>query len=353
MRPSALTWIRWMSAVLLAALCLSAQAQERKKLPRESSGVQFIEPGATAPGAATNRVVKTENPEKAAALRGLSSSVRAPFSPFSAADSFSGTMSRPVRRLPVVPMDPKRAQELLDRRKNWAFLTPEELYGIKTPEEMLSLPEFGPDGELKERKSAIERYLDRMNGNSLSVSSNQVAGDALADDASGEESAETGKSDEKPILSFLGKSSPDQGFGTSLISPAFNQQVISAQVLNGAGGGGILGFGKADSLEKPLVRSAAQEASMLEFRQLLESRSPTTPPVTLPSAPVIPAPFSLGNPGQSLGGARSIVSSPLTPPVAIGVAMPGLSSVSAPMPEPPRRVNPSPATAFEIPRRKF
>ena len=49
------------------------------------------------------------------------------------------------------------AEAKREREKNWVFSTEEEIFGLPTAEEMLDLPEFGPNGELKAPKTRLER----------------------------------------------------------------------------------------------------------------------------------------------------------------------------------------------------
>jgi len=56
----------------------------------------------------------------------------------------------------------KKAQMLEERRKNWAFMTPEELMGVTTPEEMANPAGDGKDGDQKKPLSLIEQYYQRQ-----------------------------------------------------------------------------------------------------------------------------------------------------------------------------------------------
>ncbi|MGO8932033.1 MAG: hypothetical protein ACLQU3_34725 [Limisphaerales bacterium] len=56
----------------------------------------------------------------------------------------------------------KRAKELLERRKNWVFMRPEDLLAEPTLEEILQAPEYGTDGRKKEQVPAMERYYERL-----------------------------------------------------------------------------------------------------------------------------------------------------------------------------------------------
>ena len=53
-------------------------------------------------------------------------------------------------------------KELLERRKNWVFMSPEDLVSEPTIEDVLKTPQFGPDGQEKKESPAIERYYHRL-----------------------------------------------------------------------------------------------------------------------------------------------------------------------------------------------
>jgi hypothetical protein len=68
--------------------------------------------------------------------------------------------------LPPSPAPPviqsKRAKELLERRKNWIFMRPEDLIAEPTLEEILKTPEYGKDGRELKPVPALVRYYDRI-----------------------------------------------------------------------------------------------------------------------------------------------------------------------------------------------
>jgi hypothetical protein len=56
----------------------------------------------------------------------------------------------------------QRVKELLERRKNWIFMRPEDLLAEPTLGEILRAPEYGKDGREKQPSSALERYFERF-----------------------------------------------------------------------------------------------------------------------------------------------------------------------------------------------
>jgi hypothetical protein len=53
-------------------------------------------------------------------------------------------------------------KELLERRKDWIFMSPEDLLAAPTVEEILKTPQLAPDGREKEELPAMERYYRRQ-----------------------------------------------------------------------------------------------------------------------------------------------------------------------------------------------
>src|SRR5258707_6238413 len=56
----------------------------------------------------------------------------------------------------------KRMQEQLERRKNWVFMSPDDLTSAPTPEELLGVPEYDQDGLEKKSLSPLERYYKSL-----------------------------------------------------------------------------------------------------------------------------------------------------------------------------------------------
>ncbi len=81
------------------------------------------------------------------------------------------SLDQPIESL-VPPEQPKttrltpaleeRMKEKMDENKNWAFSAMNELTSPPTPEEMLGLPELGPDGRPKPKLSAMEKYYQNL-----------------------------------------------------------------------------------------------------------------------------------------------------------------------------------------------
>jgi hypothetical protein len=76
------------------------------------------------------------------------------------------------RKLPP-PFDPN-AREKIDAQKNWMFSDMNELNSPHRPEDILGLSDLGPDGVMKPKLSAMERFYNGL-GDRQQASSNQLA----------------------------------------------------------------------------------------------------------------------------------------------------------------------------------
>jgi hypothetical protein len=131
----------------------------------------------------------------------------------------------------------------------------------------------------------------------------------------------------------------------------------------------VFGFGKKEPAEASPEASRAMETRMLEFKQLLETRSltPANPGLggfnPLAGSPLAapPAAMSGGLDGFNSDTARGFLS-PLSPTPVSQTSLPGLPTVAPnfslpswqttpPAPEPPRMTLPPPT--FNVPQRKF
>lgn len=85
-----------------------------------------------------------------------------PLESLSPKSSLDGVTVPPESAPSTPPIQSKRLKELLERRKNWVFMSPEDLMGAPTVEEVLKSPQFGPDGREKQELAAFERYYQRL-----------------------------------------------------------------------------------------------------------------------------------------------------------------------------------------------
>ena len=358
MRPLVSTSIRWLPALAVAWCALPTAAQ---RPPESEPVIKFTEPTA---------ITVTTNQAKSAdswpSLLGLDAGVRKPFEVFNSSDSFSGARTPPpVRAAPPSAAETKRIKDALDRKKNWAFLTPEEIYGIQTPEEMMDLTEFGKDGATVEPKTSLERYLERLE-KSRAPSASPANSDVLSQFDRTDGTPDDLLPADKPVLSFL--ADPQRQLpGVTGGEPGFHLPFNNPAVPLVKPTEGLFNIGPPVPLAGPNAKSSAQEATRKEFQQMLESRSAATfnagigvsaPPALAPAQP-----FSFGRPApNSLNpvGTQPPTRSPLTTPATLGVAVPNFTPGYSPAPAaampPPPAPTPAPRLkppSFEVPARKF
>jgi hypothetical protein len=96
-------------------------------------------------------------------LKQLEEDLYAPLQHFTPHSSLDGVMAPPPPRSPAQSaVQSKRVKDLLERRNNWVFMTPEDLLAGPTVDEVLKKPEYGPDGRDKQDRSAAERFYERI-----------------------------------------------------------------------------------------------------------------------------------------------------------------------------------------------
>jgi hypothetical protein len=83
-----------------------------------------------------------------------------PMKGFSLNGSLDGEPAPPIPYQPNRQAVPnKRLQEIMERRREWIFMRPEDFTSGPTPEEIMNLPEYGSDGQEKKKPSPLERFF--------------------------------------------------------------------------------------------------------------------------------------------------------------------------------------------------
>jgi hypothetical protein len=94
-------------------------------------------------------------------LRQLEDDLSRPFQTFSPKSSLDPMIAPPVQASrPVIPS--KRVKDLLDRKKNLGFLSPEDFSADTTAQEIFKIPDYDDNGQEKKNASVLERYFDRI-----------------------------------------------------------------------------------------------------------------------------------------------------------------------------------------------
>lgn len=284
---------------------------------------------------------------------------------FSPNDSLGGIIAPPFSLpAPGPAVRSTRVQELLERRKNWIFMSPEDLTSAPSAEELLKLPEYDRDGQVKKKLSPLERYYQNLDrGRNPATTKNKFQDDDVF-----------GLRNRNASRDAAGSRDDANSFGDGKEKEGTVKGVFDADSdRNGlvpSRGGFSDVFGLANV--KPLVdHDDRQKARMREFNQLLglPPSLPATGPA--PGNPLgqlnDPAPQPALQPGAGLYG-KSSSSGPGgfgQPPGAFNpLAIPGVNSganpnafgqfsfsPALPKVEQPRATPPQPA--FTAPKRPF
>jgi hypothetical protein len=95
-------------------------------------------------------------------LKQLEEDLYKPLESFRPESSLDGVIVPPPRTPSAPPIQSKRVKELLERRKNWVFMSPEDLVSAPSAEDVLKAPQVGPDGQEKKELPSLERYYRRL-----------------------------------------------------------------------------------------------------------------------------------------------------------------------------------------------
>jgi hypothetical protein len=192
-------------------------------------------------------------------LSGLPDALRAPAS-FNPADISEPS---PVFAPPVSPAQSQQFKSMLDKRNNWALMTPAEILGVETPEKILQVSDRDTDGRQK-TQSVVDRYYQRQD-------QPQTADENGNDYKTGGQNRQTDADKLTPAGSRYGD-----------LGQLLNRSAVIAP------GNGLLGGQNNDSGWSKLfdssqpaaaVSDSAQQSSMSRFKQLLQPSpsSETTP----------------------------------------------------------------------------
>ena len=143
-----------MAAVAVSSLLLcSAQAGGKQR----GRPIEFSEPRSDE--VTTNLHQLTSKKD---GLKQLEEDLYKPLQSFAPKSSLEGVAAPPARPPAGPVIQSKRAKELLERRKNWVFMSPEDLLAGPTVEEILKSPRYEADGQEKKELPPLERYYQRL-----------------------------------------------------------------------------------------------------------------------------------------------------------------------------------------------
>jgi hypothetical protein len=315
----------------------------------------------------TNRAAMVTNPSelggKKDGLGRLEEELNRSFEDFSLKNSLEGARARRARTLPPPVIQNKQVQQLLDRRKDWIFMTPEEMMAIPKAEDLLKPSEYGPDGQEKKKVSPMERFYEGLNRQGAGGLNAGAAGgpdplgppketdplDSLVP-RDGEERLPSGvKNSYQKLRGMLGT-----GSSASVLTPALTHGTLSD----------IFGLGGDNNPSPDQIR--AHEDYMKRYQELLGGTAPasSTDPLnplggTAPSpaagglpAPSVPSHLSSFDPQFAKPGPTHIPTPPADITAKVLNQWNPFQTQTAPIPETPKAPQPIPAIV-DFPRRPF
>src|SRR5260221_9952051 len=95
-------------------------------------------------------------------LRQLEDDLGKPFQTFNPRSSLDGVFNIPMRQPNAPAIQSKRAKELIEKQKNWIFMSPEDLAGAPTEADILKLREYDKDGQEKKKSSPLESFMEKQ-----------------------------------------------------------------------------------------------------------------------------------------------------------------------------------------------
>jgi len=287
-------------------------------------------------------------------LRQLEEDLSKPVRSFSDESSLDAVAPPPAR--PYAPIIPsKRLKEQMDRRKNLYLLTPEDLVHPPTLQEMLKVPEYGPDGREKQSKSALELYYERQDAkHGAALKTHRLQGDGKASDTTdGSRSQEAATAAEDQTLPS-GLDEKDQAL-RKLFDSDHSENPFAPAAPKAGSFSDIFGLGQVTSTKEQVLE---HKKYMQEFSTILDDTSRGIPANAEPLKPSggsmdqshkLANPFGVSDnalPGSGALGFINPLLSPTGPPDVTAQAL-GQSAL-APKPEVPKGLA---APTFSAPRR--
>jgi hypothetical protein len=225
-----------------------------------------------------------------------------------------------IRPAPRPVIQSKRIQELLDRRKDWIFMTPEEIMAGSTGADPSKMPEYGPDGQPLKKLSPMERFYEGLNhrdaGGPGTAAGRQRDPFGLRNDGAPLDSL-TAREEEEKLPNSVRQSEQK----LQKLLGADTGSGVSAPMLAHGSLSDIFGLGGDSSFSPEQVR--AHEDYMKRYQELLNG----------------PAPVSSMDPLNPLGGGAAAQTGGLVG--AYGSSRPSVFESSGGLPDPTRVPSPS------------
>jgi hypothetical protein len=295
---------RWLllAGVALAA-AYTAQAQHAGRRPGQA--ILF--------SSADDDNVNSNMPSLAAKPPGMLDFANAVQSPGSKSAAVSETETVPVPPPAVSPAQAQQMRRLLDERKNWALLTPEEILGLPTQKKILGIPDRDASGQPKNETVADKYYERQVQSRARTNNDNYGAADpAPRWDFSGSQELQMNPN----IWTPAGSKPGNPALMDQFLNGTTDNRAAPAQAPNSD-------WSKSFSLPAPPPGpTPEQQAAMAQFQQLLE---PHSLPGGTAKAPMLGSPiFSSSStaPNPAPGPSAVIPIGASYTPLSSGIVMP-------------------------------
>ena len=343
-----------LAAPAFLAACLLWGWGGRAAEPQRGRPIEFSDPRSAEITTNLNQLSS-----KRGGLRELEADLFKPLQSLSVKGSLDG-----VEEAPPVGMRPgprgltKKERERLEQRRNWYLNSPDDLTRGPTVEEIFNLPDYGPDGKEKSKKTPIEKYYERLDRERL-----RERGSLKQDDSEGRERSQSADDlKEEDDHALPGGLTEQERTMRRLFDSQPSSVIVAPEPKSSFAD--VFGLGNPSPSPEQLESS---KLTMQQFRQLLESGPK---PVTGFEQPNSLSGLSSGLPapalggldafnGASLPGGNETTSGTMSP--ALGVS--GLPDLSPKGPEPlapssaASKVEmtkvPRPPSMMDFPQRKF
>ena len=297
-----------LAAGMALAVAYAAQAQHAARRPGQA--ILF--------SSADGEDVSSNMPSLAAKPPGMLDFANAVQSPPSAkSDAAPETELLPPQTPAISPAQAQQMQRLLDKRKNWALLTPEEIFNLPTPEKILHVPNRDAFGQPK-NETVVGKFYERQEHlRDRTNNGNYGAADTAP---------RWGPSDNRDLQMNPNIWTPA---GSTPGNLALMNQFLNGTTDNRAapapapGQAPESGWSKPFSLPTPPPGpTTEQQAAMEQFQQLLKPHSLTDGNAKAPmlGSPIFSAPSTAPNPAP--GSSVLIPVGASFTPLSSGIAMP-------------------------------
>jgi len=269
----------------------------------------------------------------------LESELNRPFEFVTSGNSMQGSFLTAPLPTPPPAVNNPRVKELIDRKRDFPFMKPEELYHIQSPADLYKAPELTADGRDRSSLRPLERALldkDNPDGARNSQFGNRLGqwGEGVPDSTGNP--ARSGLSDiERNLQNLMGKYGSGTDQGKSSVRQAAD----------------FFGYGES---RMPVMnkRTASEIQRIEEFKKIYDFNNSRPAGLTPTDAARHSNPYIDSSFYDLPPRAATATPSPVVTPSTFGSLLPGYST-PPPAPAPVKPYTPPPSVFQSVPKRNF